>query len=128
MCEHSPSLWQHEVFQELERRDLQHYVQVEPLADAEIGAILDGWLCEDRRALTDAQRCLVLDAAGERPTSLKLKALQAANETLKKENEELKGKIAYAKDDEDGGDGDDEKFQLGSSLKELHETPKEASE
>ena len=41
----------------------------------------------------------------------KLKALQAANETLRKENDELKGKIADAMQDESGGDGDDENFQ-----------------
>ena len=58
----------------------------------------------------------------------KLKALQAANETLRKENDELKGKIADTTHDDSGGDGDDENFQLKSSLKELRESPEEASE
>ena len=57
----------------------------------------------------------------------KLKALQATNETLKKENEELKEKLVDTKADGEGGDDEDEGFSLGSSLKSTR-SPKEASE
>ena len=71
---------QYEVFQELDRRDLQprteRYVEVKKLeGGSEVGTILERWLSDDNRSLTAEQKELVLAAAGEASTSLKLKAL-----------------------------------------------------
>ena len=68
---------EYKVFAELQRRDLPQecYQPVELLGAAEVDLILDGWLRHDERALTDAQRAVILQAAGSEPTSLKLRAL-----------------------------------------------------
>lgn len=71
---------QYEVFQELDRRDLkprtERYVEVKKLeGGSEVGTILERWLSDDNRSITAEQKELVLAAAGEASTSLKLKAL-----------------------------------------------------